>query len=330
MTAEPDIPLSKRPYAERRLIMVADDKIVERTRLRDQLEELKAKVGGTTSSDVSDWAKFAAIVAGFAYPPARIAALGVAGFEAAKLAIEAWGRASETVDIHLVSQSEANALSFAPGHPKTDVLYVGHPCIADRYCTMAAFHRLVFEHKFSEAITLLMALGATTMEVRHVTGWSKDLLGGMALTVSVAHGIGEASAGGGIKSAENDSQGVLLRAELSSGGRKTPFVPDGLVWYPTEHLWQTVATGRIQHGLTSCQLAVTYTDDFGVNAELHGAVTGNSKAKAKLDFGGAWTEHTSTIWQIHAVFDDSRQHEVPPSAPEAPSETAGEPAGASE
>ena len=309
--------------------MVADDKIVEHTRLRDQLEELKSRGERTTASGASDWAKFAAIVASFAFPPARIAALGVAGFEAAKLAIEAWGRASEAVDIHLVSQSEANALSFAPGHPKTDVLYVGHPCIADRYCTMAAFHRLVFEHKFSEAITLLMALGATTIEVRHVTGWSKDLLGGMALTVPVAHGFGDASAGGGIKSAENDSQEVLLRAELLNAGRKKPFVPDSLVWYPTEHLWQTVAAGRIRHGLVSCQLAVTYTDDFGVNAELHGAVTGNSKTKAKLDFGGAWTEHTSTIWQIHADFDDSRQHEVPLSVPEASWETEGEPKEAS-
>ena len=95
----------------------------------------KRGVGGTSSSDVTDWAKFAALVAGVAFPPARIAALGIAGFEVTKRAIEAWGRASQTVDIHLVSQSEAKALVFAPGHPKTDVLYVGHPCIEDQYCT---------------------------------------------------------------------------------------------------------------------------------------------------------------------------------------------------
>ena len=145
-----------------------------------------------------------------------------------------------------------------------------------------------------------MALGATEIEVHHVTGWSKEFLGGIALTVPVGAGLGEASARAAVESGGNELTSVLLRAELSDGGREKPFVPDGLVWYETEHLWQMVAAGRIQHGLRRCQLAVTYTDDFGVNAKLHGAVTENGKAKAKLDLGGAWTEHTSTIWQIHA------------------------------
>ena len=309
--------------------MVADDAIVERTRRREELEELEPRAGATTSSDLTDWAGLAAALVGVAFPPARIAALGVAGFEVTKRAIEAWGRASQTVDIHLVSQSEAKALSFAPGHPKTDVLYIAHPCIVDRYCTAAAFHRLVFEHKFSEAITLLMALGATTIEVHHVTGWSKELLGGIALTVPVANGLGEVSVGGGVESGENETQSVLLRAELSDAGREKPFVPDGLVWYLTEHLWQMVAAGPIRHGLRSCQLAVTYTDDFGVNAELYGAVTGDGKAKAKLDLGGAWTEHTSTIWQIHAHFGDSERHEAPQSTLETLPEMESQPDGGS-
>ena len=326
-TTDIEFLLSGRPYAERQFVMVADDAIVERTRLREQLEGLEARAGATVSN-VTDWAKFAAIVAGVAFPPARVAALGVAGFEVAKRAIEAWGRASQNVDIHLVSQSEAKALSFSPGHPKTDVLYIGHPCITDRYCTAAAFHRLVFEHKFSEAITLLMALGATAIKVHHVTGWSKELLGGIALTVPVAHGLGEASAGGGMESSKDELQSVLLRAELSDGGRKEPFVPDGLVWYPTEHLWQMVAAGRIQHGLRSCQLAVTYTDDFGVNAEFHGALNVNGRGKAKLNLGGVWTDHTSTIWQIHADFGDSRRHESPlQPALQTPSDTESQPDG---
>ena len=290
-----DRPLRDPEYAERQFIMVADDAVLEHIRLKAALEEAEAKVANS-AADVGDWAKYAATIVAAAFPATRIPALAIAGYELAKRAIEAWGRASQSVNIKLVSMSEARTITFPPGHPKIDVLYIGHPGIANRYCTTADFHRVVFEHKFAEAVRLLMALGATTIEVHHVTGWSKEFMGSMSLPLPVG------SAGAGAGSEESEAKSLLLRAELGTEGRQDPFIPSDLVWYPNEYLWQVVAKGRIEHQLTRCQLAVSYLDDFSVNGELHGVVAGNGRGKAALDLGGTWNDHESTIWRIDAVF----------------------------
>ena len=302
MSIESEVPLSDRPYAERQFVMVVDDAIVERIRLRRQLEEAEAKAGGK-SKDTEDWATFAAMVVGVAFPVARVAALGIAGYEVIRRGLEAWGQASESVDIHLVAESEATAITFPPGHPKPDVLYIGHPAVQNRYCTVSDFHRMVFEHKFSEAVSLLMALGATAIEVYHVAGWTKEILGTMAAgfgVANIANSVHHAEA----SAEKSEARSLILKADLGRGAPREPYLPDNMVWYPHEQLWQTVAQGRLDHQLTRCQLAVNYADDFGVNAELHGAVSVTKKGEAALSLGGSWNEYTSTVWRIDAIFGD--------------------------
>lgn len=306
MPIESEVALLDRSYADRQFIMVTDDAIVERIRLRRQLDEAEAKVGGK-SKEAEDWATIAAMVVGLAFPVARVAALGIAGYELAKRGIEAWGQASKSVDIQLVAASEATAMTFPPGHPKPDVLYIGHPAVPDRYCTTSDFHRMVFEHKFSEAVTLLMALGATAVEVHHVAGWTKEILGTMDSAFEVAEVV-DADVQVEAGSEKAASRSLILKADLGGGARREPYLPDNMVWYPHEHLWQTVAQGRLSHQLTRCQLAVNYADDFSVNAELHSAIGAPKKGEAALSLGGSWNEYTSTVWRIDAVFgeDSSR------------------------
>ena len=157
--ANQDKRLLDESYKNRQFIMVGDDAIVLQT--RNQLQESEAKTGSSPAS-VGDWAKFAASVVGLAYPPARIAALGVVvGYEVAKRAIEAWGRVNQSINdnIRLVSLSEAQDIEFPPGHPQIDELYVGHPAAMNRYYPAWDFHRAVFEHKFAEAITFAYGAG---------------------------------------------------------------------------------------------------------------------------------------------------------------------------
>lgn len=73
-----------------------------------------------------------------------------------------------------IQATEASQLAFPPGHPKAKVLYGAHPIDTDVYYPVASFHRMVFEHKFAEAINLLMHLGATKIRVEHVRGWSTE------------------------------------------------------------------------------------------------------------------------------------------------------------
>ena len=266
MSTESEAPLSDRPYAERQFVMVVDDAIAECMRLRRELEEAEAKAGGKPK-DADDWAAFAAMIVGLAFPVARVAALGIAGHEAIKRGLQAWRQASESMDVCQVAASEASELAFPPGHPKPDVLYIGHPAAPDRYCTPADFHRMVFEHKFSEAVRLLMALGATAIEVHHVAGWTEEILGTMALTFGVAD-LADAAQQAQANSKSREERTLILKASFERDARKEPHLPDHMVWYPHEQLWQTVAQGRIDHQLTRCQLAVNYADDFGVNAQL--------------------------------------------------------------
>ena len=276
--------------------MVGDDAVVSHARKRLLESEGKA---GQVSEKAGEWAQFVSLVVGLAYPHARLAAAGFAvAYEVAKRGLEAWGSATRGITDHirLVSLSEARYLRFPAGHPQVDELYVGHPAGGSRYYPAWDFHRAVFEHKFSEAIMLLMALGGTRIEVHHVQGWSKQVVGTVGLETLA--GAGDAQ----VASERSDSGELLLVAELDPS-RKKPSLPRGLLWYPNEPMWQAVAQGRLNHRMRSCQMVVNYQDHFGVSANLEAQV---AKLKGKLRLGGDWTKHQSTIWRIRANFDGSK------------------------
>lgn len=137
-------PISKMPYAKRKLIVVVDDpddSVVE----VDWTEVVK-------ESFKKYWR--------YVTLPGQI-----------ELIIEAIKAARDQgIDVLPVPRSESAKLLFPPGHPQDGVLYVGHPTVHEIYYPTAQFHRLTFEHKFSEAIELLMALGAIEIDVEHQVG----------------------------------------------------------------------------------------------------------------------------------------------------------------
>ena len=279
-------------YRNRQFIMVADDAVV--LQARNQLQESGAKTESNLES-VGDWAKFASLVVGLAFPVARIPALGVVvGYEVATRAIEAWGRANQSINdsIRLISLSEAQDIQFPPGHPQVDELYVGNPAAVSHYYPAWDFHRAVFEHKFSEAITLLMALGATRIEVHHVEGWSTEILGTMALAIS------EGAVEGRGTHNRSEHRELLFQADLGPR-RKKPSLPQGLVWYPNEPMWQSIARGRLEHRMRNCQMVVNYEDNYGVSAKLRAGI---AKLKGKLRLGGEWKDHKVTQWKVYANF----------------------------
>lgn len=191
-----------------------------------------------------------------------------------------------------IKKSESSGLTFPPGHPRNGVLYAAHPADDDVYYAMASFHRMAFEHKFSEAIDLLMSLGANRIKVEHVRGWSHEFCGELA---------GSTSTGSLTATAHNSSKtssSILYEATLD--GHTNPSIPDQLAWYKHEPTWQSIAKGRIQHGLREFSLSVTYEDDFGINAGLK-----VSALKSGLELGGRFEDHQATIWRISGTFTNS-------------------------
>ena len=269
------------PYSDRQLIVVTDDSIADATR-KEERKAIKVDKKGV------DWQRIVEAVFSDILPIPFSRVLT----EVSKEAIRAWGRARQSgINILPIGKSAINQISFAPGHPREGVLYIGHPALPSIYYTVAEFHRATFEHKFSEAINLLMNLGATTIKVEYVRGWSKDF----SSKISVPLGVAAESINAGAKSKSSSSTKLLYEATLA--GTESPSVPDGLVWYPYENTWQAIANGRINFGLQDFSLSISYEDDFGVNAGLKAAVL-----KAGLEIGGNFEDHESTVWHLQGKF----------------------------
>jgi hypothetical protein len=273
----------RQPYVERQLIVVADDAVVKASR-EAALNELQKK-------NTVDWRRIAEL--------AIQTALGRTGdliTTVAKEAYAAWSRARESgIEVVQISKSEASTIMFPPGHPRDGVLYIGHPAQPDVYYTTAEFHRMTFEHKFSEAIRLLMHLGATEIGVDHIRGWSRDFSGKISVPSPSADTVVGATAG----SSAAQTESLLFKATLD--GTDLPKLPSHLSWYPHEPTWQSIAEGRLEFGLRDFSLNVTYNEDYGVNAGLKVAIS-----KAGLDVGGKFEDHISTEWRISGKFGPKR------------------------
>lgn len=205
--------------------------------------------------------------------------------------IELWARGARILIID--HQLAGKSLRFPTGHPRSGILYIGHPAISNYYYPAAHFHRLAFEHKFFEAVRILRHLGATQFTVEHVQGRSTDWSSTMDIGLLGAKIAGKA---GGTHRSEAQ---ILYTAKLP--GTTNPVLPVELVWYPEEPSWQEIADGRLKSGLQNFDLYVRYTDDFGINTTFTGKLGG---AKG-IDLGGKFEDYKSTTWRIVGSFGAS-------------------------
>ena len=211
-------PFLQRPYIDRQMIVVVDDAVARSVR---KVELEAQETGHNVNRSAFVAGVFAGVLGLMADEPIRVRADGTPLF--------------------LIGKSESSQLDFPPGHPRDKVVYVGHPAKPPVYYTVADFHRVSFEHKFSEAIDLLMHLGATTIRVEHVRGWSREF----AANLSVPLGSVDA----GMETGTHSDSRARLLFEATLSGETEPELPDGLVWYPHEPTWKSVANGRLRFGL---------------------------------------------------------------------------------
>lgn len=271
------------PYAERQLLVAMPDDVVAAAR--------EAEARAATASTAIDW-KNVALAATRMLTGSVVSTL----IDVTAEALTAWARARQSgLNVLQVSQTEGRALTFPPGHPRNGVLYVGHPALPAVYYTMASFHRIAFEHKFPEAIELLMHLGASHITVEHLRGWSREFAS--RLSVPLAASLGEATASAGASAKTT----VTLLYEATLRGNDQPRLPEKLVWYPHEPTWQSIAKGRLEFGLTQFSLTVNYEDDFGVNAGLRLAAQ-----KSGFELGGNFEDHEATTWKVVGTFGSGR------------------------
>ena len=193
-----------------------------------------------------------------------------------------------------VATLEARAskmLDLPPGHPLAGVVYAAHPVEPVSYVPVANFHRLTFQHKVSEAVSLLFHLGAAEIEVEHVSGYGRE----WAATMSVPGAEGALDAEASAKG-KRDSR-ALFRARYPGHGRPRRVEEREWYWLPHEPTWKTVVDGRTRFGQEEHTLTVNYREDFGVNVSLAEKLTG-----AGLKLGGSFEAHEETSWSMKAMF----------------------------
>jgi hypothetical protein len=221
---------------------------------------------------------------------------GLLGIGAARAAASRFRKHAEEDDVDgellLIGAEEAAQLRFPIGHPRKRVLYVGHPVDAPVYVPVAQFHTFLFDHKVAEAIRLIRSLGADSVEVVRLEGWGQDA--GIHVNIPVP-GLDQVEIGASAERNKASSNFVMTKMTLNP--TESPHLPEDLVWFPHEPLWQEVAEARLRSGLTSFSLDVRSTDDYGVNAGLKLLV-----AKSGLDAGGNFVEHKTTIWRVQGTF----------------------------
>ena len=201
------------------------------------------------------------------------------------------------LEIELVGAGDAAAqISWAPGHPFEGVVYVGHPGVPEIYYAIGEFHQRVFEHKFCEAIDLLMSLGARSVRVERREGFGSAEAGAMNLAFKR-------------RDPESDPNKPptaqpkhLFEADFP--GSSNPQMPSDSVWLDSERSWQTLATARIRHNTEAFSLTVRYENDYGISS----AMVAKLEA-AGLGTGGRFHEQSDTVWEVEATFPPSAKGE---------------------
>lgn len=226
----------------------------------------------------------------------RIPAIPVA--EMVKAAAEAYSMirslkaesAKKNVGVLPIERNDASLFKLPPGHPGRRILYVGHPMEPRTYIPFADFHRFTFEHKFSEAWSLLMHLGARKIRLTVDNGWGMDFLSHLDVAAT-------SSLKAGLRKSTQQKSSTSLLCEVELPGNNEPRLPENLAWFPHEPTWQSAAEGRMKFGMAKVRLNLTYRDDFGVDAQLAAKVK-----KVGFELGGVFQKCEATSWAIEGEF----------------------------
>lgn len=190
-----------------------------------------------------------------------------------------------------IDEHQAESLQFPVGHPRRKVLYVGHPFRSKEYIPIANFHKALFEHKVIEALELLAALRATSIQVTNAStrGEAKNIVTELLIPVVLLQ------IGGDVSQRRAQTGNVVYTAELRPSG--APEIPHDLAWYPHEPFWQSLARLRLERGLREFSLDVRYEEDFGVNNKFAAKVK-----RTGFNLGGDFTNYVSTLWSMKGSF----------------------------
>lgn len=186
-----------------------------------------------------------------------------------------------------VLEATANNLATFPiGHPQADHVYARHPLHEAKYLHFAGFHREVLTEKTTEAVRLLLALGAKTI----TAGWESRAGSAGELTLD-----GEALKGftgkSGWKSADDGSFALNIE-----GAGKATRLPR-LAWMHHDPVFDT-AVDAARAGAEKWEMTLRSDESSKVTMSLGQTLRENMG----LNLGGAYQQWDKVTLTCAATF----------------------------
>ena len=208
-------------------------------------------------------------------------------------------------------------IQFPVGHPKINILYMGHPYRPHIYIPYNESEDSLFVDKVQEFCYLLQCLGAEEIRMLSIKGKSVNELSKNSFYAEF--GCSGKIYGGDAKggySKEKQSEGetrqhleMLQRFEPD----KPPFIPEGLIWYPNNVQWQRLAKSRIDGNLLehSENISTEETSLFSEQSEKElqahfKALIVKANVGAKTSSSEELKRHTKTEWRVEVKFRSKR------------------------
>jgi hypothetical protein len=150
-------------------------------------------------------------------------------------------------------------IRFPNNTPKNKELYIAHPHIKGSYLPFASYEEQLSTDKFKEFFFFVQCLGAKKITYKTITGISSDEKKDRNFHVDGSLEVGKGfvkSKGAG--SYDNDSSENAINKQLNDSTqsqtftpRKAPYLPNNLLYYPDELLWQWLYQQRLAGGFDS-------------------------------------------------------------------------------
>jgi hypothetical protein len=143
------------------------------------------------------------------------------------------------LDAHVVPLAVATHCRMPLGDPEVSTLYVAHPRLTVEYLPAGPFHRVLVQERIGEAVQLIRALGAQTIEI--IPGAPEASSGSTEAMVlqSTATLIG-------VNEVELLTDPHTSGLVMHCAGGEAAYVPDDLRWLEVEPTWRNVIVERLE------------------------------------------------------------------------------------
>lgn len=219
---------------------------------------------------------------------------------------------SDKIEVFL-PQKMPKGIMFPSGIAKENQIYIGHPYNKSVYVPLQDMEDTFFVDKIHELCYLLQCLGAEEISITSVVGKSLSELSNSTTNMS---GDADVKAFSGKFDASSNSD---IKKETTSNNERTikytldpmrsPFVPEGLVWYPMVPEWQRLVKSRmntnvLEYSETVSTSQVRFTSDSEKEELKASARYLWAKANTSIDTNvdKQFKETIETQWKVEVKF----------------------------